>query len=51
VPVQLRKAKARIELLYSYGFNNLIGVDENDLQTYTVKELGRSYFGLRVVLN
>jgi hypothetical protein len=51
MPFRLKKANARIELLYSHGFNNLIGEDPGDFQTYTISELTRSYFGLRLVLN
>lgn len=51
MPFRFIKANARIELLYSHGFNNLIGEDPGDFQTYTISELTRSYFGLRLVLN
>lgn len=50
-PVRWKKSNIRLELLYSHGFNNIIGQDETDVQTYTISELGRSYFGFRVVLN
>lgn len=51
LPLRWKKANARIELIYSHGFNNLIGVDDDDLYTYIVNDVRRSYFGLRLVLN
>lgn len=50
-PFKMKRGWLRTELFYSHGFYNIIGEDPKDFKTYTIKEIGRSYFGVRIMFN